>query len=387
MFSCSSAFMLFGKPQSFLGVDIGAGGVKVVEIKKVKERPVLFTYGLTSDASNVHALLAQPKVAEPTPESSSALSGTKKSISPQIDSAEVANYTKLLKQVCKEIKTVGKTAVVSLPVSSVFHAVVTLPKVKKDEFMSILQAEIKKLLPYPMEEMAVDYQILPSQAGDTADRVSVHAVPRALVNFYTAIFRGAGLKLDSLEPESMAVSRALVGRDMATTMIIDIGAERTNFYIVDRTVPMTHNTIEMGGRRVDAILQNTLKIKPELVGRVKRDIFNYVETAGKGAASPDVILSIFNGFVDPILKEVEYSIDLFLRQSGNEQKRPEKIVLTGGAAHFPFLAGYIADKFKIKCYIGDPWGRVVYQDALRPVLRSIAPRMAVAIGLALRNMV
>ena len=78
---------------------------------------------------------------------------------------------------------------------------------------------------------------------------------------------------------------------------------------------------------------------------------------------------------------------MFLRQSGNETKRPEKIILTGGGAIFPYLADYLAEKFKLKCYVGDPWGRVVYQEGLKRILNQIGPRMAVALGLALRNMV
>ena len=90
--------------------------------------------------------------------------------------------------------------------------------------------------------------------------------------------------------------------------------------------------------------------------------------------------------VEPIVKEIEYSFEVYLRQSGNLTKHPEKVVLTGGGAFFPFLAEHIAEKFKLKCYVGDPWGRVVYQDGLKPILHGIGPRMSVAIGLALRNM-
>ena len=91
--------------------------------------------------------------------------------------------------------------------------------------------------------------------------------------------------------------------------------------------------------------------------------------------------------VDPIIKEIEVSFELYLRQTGNEGKRPEKIILTGGMGSLPFLAKHIQEKFKIKCYVGDAWARVVYQDGLKPVLREIGPRLSVAIGLALRNVV
>ena len=59
----------------------------------------------------------------------------------------------------------------------------------------------------------------------------------------------------------------------------------------------------------------------------------------------------------------------------------------GGSALFPFLVDELSEKFKMKCYVGDPWGRVVYQESLKPILNSIGPRMSVAIGLALRNVV
>ena len=91
--------------------------------------------------------------------------------------------------------------------------------------------------------------------------------------------------------------------------------------------------------------------------------------------------------IDPIMKEIEYSFDLYLKQTGNEGKHPEKVVLTGGGSMMPFLADYITEKFNLKSYIGDPWGRVVYQESLKPALNKIGPRMSVALGLALRNLV
>jgi hypothetical protein len=41
--------MFFSKPKSFLGIDFGAGGVKLVELKQEKNRPVLFTWDITRD--------------------------------------------------------------------------------------------------------------------------------------------------------------------------------------------------------------------------------------------------------------------------------------------------------------------------------------------------
>ncbi|KKW08253.1 MAG: Type IV pilus assembly protein PilM [Candidatus Kaiserbacteria bacterium GW2011_GWA2_49_19] len=386
----------FGKIKSYLGVDLGAGGVKLVELREEKKRPVLFTYGLTTGAQNVHRLLDKKELTA-VELAAGANDGQKEGTaggasSPMLmaDDKQAERYAGIIRSVCAEAKVKTKMAVASLPVSAVFHAIVTLPLVKKEEFNRILRAEVKKLLPYPLEEMVLDSQIIPGAPGAASQKVLVNAVPRALVVFYTKIFKLAGLNLESLEPESVALSRSLIGRDTATTMLVDIGAERTNFFIIDQAVPITHHSLEMGGARINAVLERLLGIEPGITEQLKRDVFTHLIEGGDGGDGllPRAkFLEFFNSVVDPILKEIEYSLEMFLRQSDNQNKRPEKVILTGGGALFPYLAEEIAGRFKVKCYIGDPWGRVVYQDGLRPILRSIAPRLAVSIGLALRNVV
>lgn len=384
----------FGKTKSYLGVDLGAGGVKIVELREEKKRPVLFTYGLTTSSQNVHRLLGKKDVTttELLEKSNATLAEKKSGVTLDrtltVDQGQADRYADVIRAVCKQAGVKSRTAVASLPVSSVFHAIVTLPMVKKEEFDRILRAEVKKLLPYPIEEVVLDSQIIPSPPGATSQKVLVNAVPRALVVFYTTVFKLAGLTLESLEPESVALSRSLIGKDTATTMLIDIGAERTNFFIIDQAVPITHHSLEMGGERINAVIERLLGLDPSLSEQVKRDAFTHLIDGGVNSTLPRAkFLEFFNPIIDPILKEIEYSLDLFLRQSDNENKHPEKIVLTGGGALFPYLAEEIANKFSLKCYIGDPWGRVVYQEGLRPILRSIAPRLAVSIGLALRNVV
>lgn len=384
-----------GKTKSCLGIDLGAGGVKLVELKEEKKRPVLFTYGLTTGSQNVHHLLGKKDLtaSELIEKKFVELSEKTDQIIDQgvgIEERQVEIYADVIRSVCARAKVKAKTAVASLPVSAVFHAIVTLPLVKKEDFDRILRAEIKKLLPYPLEEVVLDSQIIPGPPGATNQKVLVNAVPRTLVVFYTKVFKRAGLILESLEPESVALSRSLIGRDTATTMLIDIGAERTNFFIIDQSFPITHHSLEMGGERINVVLERLLGIEPGITEQIKRDVFTHLiegGNGGNGILPRAKFLDFFNSVVDPILKEIEYSLELFLRQSDNQNKQPEKIILTGGGALFPYLTEEISNRFKVKCYVGDPWGRVVYQDGLRPILRSIAPRLSVSIGLALRNVV
>lgn len=379
----------FFKPQSYLGVDLGAGGVKLVELRQEKHRPVLFTYGLTTGQHDVHQLveplekttqdLLNEHQTNPAP------SADKKNQT-RVDEPQVEKYAQLIREVCQAARTVSKKAVVSLPVSAVFHAMVTLPRMEKKDFNTVLRAEMKKLLPRPLEEMALDYQVLPDLGNAKAERVLINAVPKELVSFYARVFQKAGLILEALEPESTALVRSLVGKDPAIIMIIDVGAERTNFFIIDQSVPVTHHSIEAGGHKMDNILKNILDLDAMAIEQIKYDLSNYLGS-GKNNVTLEEFLQIFTPIVDPILKEIEVSLDLYLRQSSNLGKRPEKVILTGGASLLPYLSTFIADKFKLKCYVGDPWARMVYQNGLKPILNKIGPRMSVAIGLALRSMV
>jgi len=376
--------MLFFKPKSYLGVDLGSGGVKIVELKQEKKRPVLFTYGLTSQMEDIHRLFAIPET------NNEMLSADQKSKAQpvMVNQDQVKKYAQLIKSICASAKVVAKTATVSLPVSVVFHAVINLPLLKKEDLDKVLRAEVKKLLPRPIDDMVLDYQMIKNSTQSKTQRVLVNAVPKELVIFYTQVFKMAGIGLDALEPESIALERSLVGRDQSVAMIIDMGAERTNFYIIDQGYAITHHSIEVGGERINKILSEMLDVKEDLSEQIKYDYFgSLIKKDNNSQMNKENFFKTFFAVIDPIIKEIEYGFELYLKQSGNENKRPEKIILTGGGSSMPFLTDYISEKFNIKCYVGDPWGRVVYQDGLKPLLHKIGPRMAVSIGMALRNLV
>ena len=121
-----------------------------------------------------------------------------------------------------------------------------------------------------------------------------------------------------------------------------------------------------------------MDVEDSLVGQIKKDL-----SRSKEILDPEVFVSM----LDPIIKEIEYSFDLFLSQTGNQGKRPEKIILTGGSSVLPFIKDELSKKFPMKVFVGDPWARVIHQEGFKVVLDGIGSRMSVAIGLALRNIV
>lgn len=374
---------LFSSHDNYLGVDIGASGIKLVELRKAKGRPQLWTYGIAEQDLDIHIGRREKTPEELAAEGRQGVAvgadDPSRTAPMSTDDPRIEQYASLLKQLLQQTKTTTKRVTASLPVSYVFHSVFTLPFVEEKKRDAIIKAELAKVISRPVNEMQVVHQVLNAEEKNPDYlRVLVTAAPRELVAFYTAIFQEAGLQLEELETEAFALERSLVGHDTATSMVIDMGAERTNFFIMDQGVPMTHRSIQIGGNSIQAVLARQLGRESDLDVLV-RDI-----SRGGGA---ELNVAQFQSILDPVLKEVEYSFDLFLQQTGNEEKRPQKIVLTGGSSQFPLLRQELERAFKLRVFIGDPWARVVHQQGLRPALDPIASRMSVALGLALRNIV
>ena len=153
---------MFGKPKTKLGIDIGAGGIKLVELQKKKGRPVLFTYAIAPENLSIHPKESMVKKPEDLLDNGQP---EKDHHDPEMQDSELSEeriqkYATVLKEALKKAKVVSRSATVSLPVSSVFHAVVTLPKMDKKSFDSVLKAKVQKLVPLPLEKLSLDYQVI-----------------------------------------------------------------------------------------------------------------------------------------------------------------------------------------------------------------------------------
>lgn len=378
---------LFDKTESYLGVDIGAHGIKLVELHKTKGRPQLWTYGMLDKNLDIHLSELKEKSIENLTHQSDVRYEDKKDKTNHkepttiqeliMKDTRIDEYAQLLKLLIKKAHVKSTRVTSSLPVSQVFHAILNLPYVEDKQIESIVKAEIAKMITHSIEDMQVVYQKISNKDENKKYMTMLVTVaPKALVAFYTAIFQRAGLQLEELETEAFALARSLVGKDSTVSTIVDVGAERTNLFIIDQGVPMTHRSLQIGGNNIDTLMEQHLGLGTSQIKQLKKDL-----SMGQEHIKSDMFMSL----LDPIAKEIQYSFDLYLRQTGNEGKKPEKIILTGGSGLFPPIKQYVESQFPLKVFVGDPWARVIYQSGLKPILDELGPRMAVSIGLALRN--
>ncbi len=343
--------------QSYLGLDMGSSGIKLVELQNEKGRARLVTFASAAlPSENLETALNQ----------------------------DIESVAMFIKKMCQKARTTTKTTIAALPISAVFSSIISVPVTQEKELKEAIQWQAKKLIPVPLEDISLDSKVIdssPSGDGKKMTRVLLTGAPKGLVQKYIALSKKAGLELISLETEAFAQIRSLIGKDRTSIMIIDIGSMRTNLSIIEKGVPFLNRSIATGGLSITQTISKTLGIPFEQAENMKRDIRAMQQFSQAGDLSP--ILSLL---LKPILDEVRYSFNLYQGEAEDGQpRRIDKIILTGGAALLPRMSEFLTSLMNVNTYLGDPWARVVYPIDLRPMLDEIGPRFTVAIGCAMRD--
>lgn len=337
-----------------IGVDIGTTGIKAVELFDEAGKSRLGTYGqahFKESEMNRGTVLTSPKSGGP-----------------------------VLKAIADQAGMKVRTANASLPSHEVFHAIFTVPLSKE---LAVMEEAAKKrvttLLPKPIDEMILDILVIdkPEEKSEAKHaRVLVSGAPKELVLNYTALFAESGIALQSLETEAFGLIRSLIGKDKSRVMIVDIGHDRTTVTIVQEGFPFLHRSIATGGNDVTKRIAQMMNIDLNEAEQVKRDLAE--------AESKEVPKFIVDA-LQPILHEMRFSLDLYAQQEFHSYNTVEKIIVTGGSAHLPYLDPYLSKALNINVYLGDPWARIAIPAGLRPALDENGPSFAVAIGLAMKG--
>ncbi len=350
--------------KSYLGVDLGATSIKIVELKEEAGRPRLLTYGYTEQSVGF-----PEKEFTETPERA-------------ID---------LIKKISAKARTVSKQAVAALPSASVFSSVINIPAAPGKDLAEAVRWEAKKIIPLPLEEMILDWKVLnsgevasptvgaPVAAPQKTTRVLLTAAAKNLVKKYLEIFKGAGLNLVSLETETFALVRALVGVDKSTVIVVDMGAASTAISIIENGVPFLNRSLNVGGINITKEIGTSLGIDFNQAEQMKYD-------AGMSPGAGGGVSKIVERALSMLLNEIKYCSNIYQNQEGGSGKRIEKVILTGGGALLPNFVEYLSGALNLRVYAGNPWARIIYPEELKPILDQIGPKFSVAIGLAMREL-
>lgn len=342
-----------GSDNLFLGIDIGDSSLKMVELKKKNRKIYLSNYAFSENVSEVNFTKIE----------------------------DIEYLAQAINKVRLEAGITSQRVTVSLPTFAVFSSIISLSNVDKKTLGALVNEEAKKVIPLPLEEMILDWKIIPDKNDQIQTkgniRIFLTGSPKKLVKKYIDVFKKAKLNLASLETETFSLVRSLVGDDKTSVMIVEIGANSTDLSIVKESIPVLNRSLAVCGSTVTKVLSEKLGLSYAQAEQFKFDM-----SVSLGADSKEELPKLISSTLEPIVTEMQYMLDFFKSQGGDTI---EKIILSGGSALLLNLCDYFSKRLNIKVIVGDPWNRINYPAELKPVLSEAGPRLAVAIGLAMRE--
>lgn len=337
---------------SYLGIDISAPSIKMVELTQKGNQVALVTYGFSEQAIDGQV--------------------------GDISNMDIKRTVALLHHIKEKAHIASNLCLASLPTASVFSSIINVNSTpNKKELEAAVHWEAKKVIPLALSDIVLDWQKIDTGQTD-GNTVLLTGAPKTLIQNYISIFKAAQLNLLSIETEIFALIRSLLGNDRSPVMLVQIGSTTTNLFIVDKLIPMINRSIGVGGNAMTKSIADHLSVSFEQAEQFKYDLMHTEAAENKSEVLPAMIKE----GLEPIINEIRYILEVY-NNKGN--RKVEKIILTGGGSMLPGLTSYIADQFNLNTIIGDPWFRISYPFELKPILEKIGPRLAVAIGLAMRE--
>ena len=362
---------IFGSKESdhALGVDIGSSAIKIVEIKKRGGKVALDTYGAISLGP-----FAEGDVG-------------------QVTNLPVEKIVEALKEVLKQSGSSTNVAGLSIPIQSSLIFNVTLPpSVAESEIPTIIPTEARKYIPVPINEVSLDYFVLPSKepsfeeennpeittkSSSGKKEVLVVAIQNEAISKYRSIASQANLDASFFELEIFSSIRANFEHELSLVLLMDFGASHTRLSLVEFGVVKSNHTINRGGADITDSISKSLSISFSKAEEMKKEFGLFENPAEKGLSD------IIKTHLDYIFSETN---NVLLGYEKKYKGVPSKVILSGGGAMMKGLVESASANFRAGIEIGRPFSKVGAPLFLEKVLDATGPEFAVALGLALRKL-
>ncbi len=342
---------LFEQQPEYFGLDIGSGGIRLVQLKRAGNKPVLLTYG--------HATIDSATTASDAP-------------------ADIAKVAQTIKQLVKDAKVGTKYVVAGVPSSKVFASIITTPKLSQHELAKAITLQADQYVPMSVKDVKLDWYVIGPGKTPQEQEVLLVAAPNGVTEKYLHICEQAGLELLALEPNALALTRATVQPNDLAVVVLDIGNAASDITIVQANVPKLLRSVNIGGSTfVKSVAQN-LGLDEVQADQFTRK-FGLTQTKLEGQVFKSIKTSL-----DQLVGELEKSVKFF--NSQYPEIKLEKIVLTGGTTALPELIPYLSTATGLSVEVANAWVKVGYQAQLQETLMGLSTQYGVAVGLAERDL-
>ncbi len=293
-----------------------------------------------------------------------------------------------LKALWHGVDFASKKVVVGVSSSRVILRQADFPSMPKNELRAALEFGAADLIPMPMTDAYLDFDLLGetvSDDGSSRSQILLAAAHRRVVDAAVDAARAGGLSVGIVDPGPLALVRALsrpstdvLGEDIRTEALVAMGAGVTALVIHENGVPRFVRLSSHGGEDVTARLGAELHLSQDDAEDLKRRM---------GAVGPDAMPEgaalVVASAVGALVSDIAGALEFYADQTGVSPV--SRVVLTGGGSLTAGLMRGLASELGLPVESADPGalvriGGVALDDS---AMSKAGPLLAVPVGLAL----
>jgi len=304
------------------------------------------------------------------------------------ESIRPAQLTATVREMLHEMGIKHMSVNYAVPAQSIFARFVRLPAVEEEKIDRIIAFEAQQNVPFPINEVVWDYQLVGGGADEQLQVVLV-AIKADLLEGMNAAVEAAGLQPDVIGVASMGLYNAFrynYGDVSEPSLLVDIGARTTNVLFIEPG-KIFSRSVPIGGSSVTAALAkefNEAFVTAE--ARKKEKGFVSLGGAYADAADADVarMSKIIRSTMTRLHAEIMRSISHYRTQQ--QGRTPARIYLCGGTSGMPYVREFFQEKLQVPIDFFNPVRNVaIANEANARHIAQSAHLLGELVGLALRT--
>jgi len=349
------------KPQRIYALDLGMQTVSLAEFHKLPNG------GLCLNAFHETELITDPSA----------------------DATRPAQIREAVRELRETLKVPAKEPVnFALPAQSVFSRFVKLPGATPEDVSSIIAFEAQQNVPFPIDEVVWDYQIMGDQRDGSWDVVLVAMKSDQLTEVADAVTAG-GMQPRIIDVAPMAVYNSFrysYPEATGCSLIIDIGARTTNLVFVEDDRAFSRS-IPVGGNSISAAVAKEFQQDITLAERLKVEKGS-VSLGGAYAEPGDPtearVAKVVRNTMTRLHAEIARSISFYRTSQAGSQ--PVRVLLCGGTVSLPYMVEFFSEKLQTPIEFLNPLRNVTVTSAtVAAALGTKAHTLGELVGAALRS--
>jgi len=253
----------------------------------------------------------------------------------------------------------------------------------EQELASQIEIEADSLIPYPLDEVSLDFETLDVNESDpTKNNVLLSAARTESVEARVSALESGGFTAKVIDVESYAISRsydlslALLPDDATDKVVamVDIGAAMTLFSVTDSGEHIYSRDQLFGGDQFTRSIVSYYNQSHEEAELAKIS----------GDLPPNYTFEVLAPFHTILVQQIRRAIQMFLTSSGKE--KVDYLVISGGCAMVEGIKELLSEELGIHTVIAHPFADMKKSDKIDETqLNKISSQYMVAAGLALRS--